>query len=138
MSKLSIDLCTGDYDPIVSNETLTAVSIGCRQTLVNLGEIGKMIEVIKVTFTTFPLGKTDDPTGPVFKIIFCDPLGKKCSYETDFRFIGTEVFNPEVTADEISEHLCKELPRFIEEHLESCASKINGATNQLAKLRNLA
>ena len=135
MSKISIELLRDDSGSYVPSEMLTAITIGCLQTLERLGKIGEMIEVFKITFTSFPNGRKYDEAGPVFKVHFRDPLGTKCSHGPDFRFMGKKTPNP--TAAEISEHLSSELPRFLKEPLERAKGKIEEATSSLTELSSV-
>ena len=92
MGKLSIDLtlCPDNYGApgdkiLVPEETLSAIALGCRQTLENLAELRRFIEVFRVEFMDFE-GKG---WGPVITVRFQDPLGAKTAFSTDYRFIGS-------------------------------------------------
>lgn len=135
MSKLSIDLRIEKFSPIISKNTIMEVLTGCWQALENLGETGLMVEVFRVTFREYHDEKSRR-FGPVVTVHFRDPLGIKFSYETFFQPMGAEgvVAMVTVPAQEISDRLGAELPKFLSEHLERAKGYLNTETKRLAEL----
>lgn len=130
MSKMSIDLFT---DPeaklLLDQETLVAVTSGCLSTLFRLGELGKLVEVFRVTFVR--LGK-EETSGPRIRVYYRDPLGTKTWHETDFRFMGSG--SPTPSAKEIAETLYKDLSRFMREHLKRGVDRLSVARRAYGQL----
>lgn len=122
MSKMSIDLSDSDGGVLLDEETVVAITSGCLSTLLRLEELGKLVEVFRITFVR--LGK-EEKLGPRIRVYYNDPLGVKTWHETDFRFMGTG--SPRPSAKEIAETLCKDLPPFMREHLKRGADRLSVA-----------
>jgi hypothetical protein len=128
--KLSIDL----HDPewrLIPADVLAEINRGCLETLHRLGNLKSAVEAFRVVFASF--GKSPN-SGPVITVHFSDPLGRKSSHMTDFRFIGDGKHNP--TSEEIVNHLCREdiLPKRIREFLGECERKLREAKVVLLKI----
>src|ERR1700733_10266645 len=99
MTKLSIDLHS-DPNTIISFEQLTSITTGCLAALSGLGPLAELVEDFRVTFHSFNQSGADSaPCGPVFEVHYRDPLRRKGSYGTDYRFMGPG--SPTPTANEI-------------------------------------
>lgn len=127
-SRISVDLCESvGGRRIIHSSVLTAVG-ACGEFFKGLGEGGgrDIIEVFRITFTSF--NKFSQP-GPRITICLRDPIGRTCSYTTDFRFIGDG--DPEPTEEEIIDHLNEEFIKEFKKFLEQSRKELDEARRKI-------
>jgi hypothetical protein len=118
MIKLSIDLLMDEgAGVLVSQEGLKELTFSCQKVLEGLGQLAPLVEVFRVTWVNYGKG-----FGPIVIVYFHDPMGGKCSHQTDYRFMGNHSPNP--TADDIAKALLSDLPRLIEERVNASKTKL--------------
>ncbi|OGG93140.1 hypothetical protein A2609_02565 [Candidatus Kaiserbacteria bacterium RIFOXYD1_FULL_47_14] len=132
MAEIRVDFRYSDGD-LVPKEILGAIISGCLQGLIRLGKLGDMIECFRITFVLLHSNLSKRAMlGPIFKVYFCDPVGKECWHEFDYRFVGSG--NPNPSEVEIGDAIVSFLPSFITEHLKRCAETLNEARVKLDEL----
>jgi hypothetical protein len=138
MSKISVELLSENPNEFhyISEAKLTNVTMGCLNTLNRLGKIGRMIEVFKITFTPLD-GRWGPGSGPVFTVHFRDPLGGTSSHQTDFRFVkgksGDKMPTTNPSAEDIADHLCEILERYLVEHATKARKRLGEMSTQLTE-----
>ena len=110
----------GPKNDLISEKLLMVVVSGCVQTMRRIGKLGDSITSFSIWFKS---QNRDTVPGPYIEVRFLDALKEECSYETNFRFIGSG--NPDPTGEEIADALCDKdaLPYAITEHLKRCTDK---------------
>lgn len=105
-------------------QELTILTTACLETAGKLGALQGFVEKFEISFV-----QLSGLTGPRITIIFSDPIGKTCSFTTDYRFMGTgnSKASNEPSTEDIVKLLCKELPPKILAHLKKCKEDITKA-----------
>ncbi len=116
---------------LVSQEMLVVLTISSLETLKRLGVLAEFVEVIRITFSSFGTQSNGVP-GPCFAVYFHDPLNNKCSFSTDYRFLGSGSTTP--TIEEVVVGLMDYLPKTISEFIKKTRAKIEQAQETYKKL----
>ena len=128
MRKLSINLdIDEEKGKLVSPEQLTEIALGCLDVLNGLGPRGRLIEVFKVTFV-----ELKGSVGPCVTVHYHDPMGKVCSYGSDFRFMGSG--GPMPSRKEIADGFLAMLPAAMDEHVRRSRKTLADAHKLFRKL----
>ena len=130
-TKISIDLYPDpEGSSLIKTRVLDEIVRGCLYTLIQLGEFGKMVEAIRVTWVKYD---DQDNPGPMFSFHFSNPAGLKSGFSADYRFIGEQKCNP--LAVQIVEYFCGPdcLPLYISEHIQQSRAKLNAILNRLPR-----
>jgi len=114
-----------DLHPEVKEEVLTSLTKACVEVLKRLGKEACVVMAFRIKF--FYFGR--DFVGPVITVHIKDPLGRKTSYGTDYRFIGRKKIDP--TADEIVEFLYPELSTTIKKFLKKARKNFSDIKEEL-------
>ena|SRR3990167_1872004 len=129
---LCIDLNLPDGSA-VSQIELDNLSKGCRDTLLRLGTLGKLVETFRVAWSD--LGKVEGAVGAQFTVQFHDPHGTQASHSTSFCFIGLGMPCP--STQEIVEYFCHPGSPFLHsmfEHIEKGGARLETEKDEFANV----